>query len=125
MARKMSVDDLYGGRSFPRGRVRGGSHHRIESEPSMESASARDTAFNRNTNQAPEDFHDSRKYDNDVADDWRRGGGPGGATSKPSFDKSGASRQADGSIHGPPGNRGQQRRPEPVTANKKQMRDGG
>ena len=91
---KRSVDDMYGGRSFPHGRVRDGANHRVESEPAMESASARDTAFNKNTNQAPEDQH-SPGYSNDVANDWRRGGGVGGATGKPGFDKGQSYRRSD------------------------------
>jgi hypothetical protein len=96
---KRSVDDLYGGRSFPRGRVRDGSHHRIESEPSMESAAANRMAHNTNTNQAPEDRHASN-YRNDSSG-WVRGarGQPTGsnetAEGKPSFDKGQSYRRSD------------------------------
>jgi hypothetical protein len=66
----------------------------------METASARDAAFNKNTNQDPIDQL-GPKYRADVADDWRRGGGKGGATSRPGFDKSGAWRAGrDGVSHG-------------------------
>jgi hypothetical protein len=89
MARKMSVDDLYGGRHFPHGRLRDGSHRRIESEPSLEPR--RSGAFNSNVNQSPEDRHDNRSspqgYDNDHPDDWIRGAGED-ATGKPGFDHS-------------------------------------
>ena len=34
-------------------------------------------------------------YFNDIADDWRRGGGKGGATGKPSFDRGNAWRMKD------------------------------
>jgi hypothetical protein len=96
---KRSVDDLYGGRHRPYGQVRDGSHRRIESEPSMEPK--RGGAFNSNAVQDPENKHDV-KYDNQVADDWRRGGGKGQATGKPNFDFGGAWRQKDKSIsHGP------------------------
>jgi hypothetical protein len=122
-----SVDALYTeGRHYPRGQNRDtGARRSIPSESPMESAAARNMAFNYHRNQDPVGSH-GPGYSNDVsADDWRRGGGSGGATGKPSFDRGNAWRQPDGSIHGPPGERGQQRRPEPVTANKKQMRDGG
>lgn len=36
--------------------------------------------------QCPEDKH-GPGYSNPTPDDWRRGGGPGGATGKPDFDK--------------------------------------
>jgi hypothetical protein len=108
MARK-SVDDLYSeGRHRPYGQNRDGSHRRIESEPSLEPK--RGGAFNSNVNQSPEDRIDVG-YHNDVADDWRRGGGKGGATGKPSFDKGNAWRQPDGSISHGLGERGQQRKP--------------
>ena len=95
MARKMSVDDLYGGRSFPHGRVRDGSHHRIESEPSMRPGDQRPPPSptqprDPQVPQMPEDQHDNRggHYDNQVsADSWLRGGGARGATGKPSFDR--------------------------------------
>jgi hypothetical protein len=122
--RTVSVDELYANRHRPYGQVRDGSHHRIESEPSFETGNARDRAFNKPDVQDPEDRHD-RDYAGDVADDWRRGGGKGGATGKPSFDRGNAWRQAEGSIHGPPGERGQQRRPEPVTPSAHQKRTGG
>ena len=73
---KRSVDDLYGGRHPPHGQVRDGSHRRVESEPPMETASARDTAFNKNTNQAPENRHDPG-YGNDHANDWGEGAAKG------------------------------------------------
>ncbi len=41
--------------------------------------------------QDPMDRHDDN-YDNDVADNWLRGGGPGQAEGKPSFDKHRAGR---------------------------------
>lgn len=57
----------------------------------MESADAK-AAFNKNTNQSPEDRHDDhsspRGYHNDTENDWRRGAGRGGAENKPGFDRS-------------------------------------
>lgn len=41
--------------------------------------------------QAPEDRH-GPGYDNDTPNDWRRGGGNGGAEGKPGFDKHKAGR---------------------------------
>jgi hypothetical protein len=122
-----SVDELYSrGRSYPRGgQPRDpGARRLIEQEPSMKSHEVQ-------RNQMPEDAH-APNYRNDCSG-WVRGarsGEPTGfdetATNKPSgFDRGNAWRQPDGSIHGPPGERGQQRRPEPVTANRRQMKDGG
>ena len=68
---KRSVDDMYGGRHVPTGRVRDGSHRRTESEPSMESAAANRTAHNTNVNQDPSNFH-GHGYFNDVANAARR-----------------------------------------------------
>ena len=92
MTKRQSVDDLYGGRSFPHGRVRDGNHRSVESEPSFETGNTRGTAFNKPDVQDPEDRHD-RRYTGDVADDWRRGGGKGGATGKPSFDRDNSGRR--------------------------------
>lgn len=87
MARRQSVDDLYGGRSFPHGQVRDGSHHRIEIEPAMETGNTRGTAFNKNTVQDPEDKHDDKAgYDNDTSG-WIKGAGEV-ATRMPHFDHS-------------------------------------
>ena len=112
MAKKVSVDDLYGGRHFPHGRVRDGSHRRIESEPSLESGNTRGTAFNRNINQDPEDRH-AGNYTNDLADDWRRGAGAGGATGKPSFDRGNSWRVGREGIDHGQGDPAVIRRPEP------------
>ena len=60
MTKKMSVDDLYGGRHRPFGQVRDGSHRRIESEPSFETGNTRGTAFNKPDVQDPEDKHDRK-----------------------------------------------------------------
>ena len=84
-------NDLYGGRSFPHGRVRDGSHHRVESEPPLEPK--RGGAFNSNVVQDPENKHDV-KYDNDTSG-WVHGAGEA-ATTKPSFDKGRAWRQSGG-----------------------------
>jgi hypothetical protein len=115
---KRSVDDLYReGRSYPSG------------QPHERRHPAAAAGLGRNVeHQAPqmiEDAHDNRggRYDNDVsADSWLRNGD---ATTKASFDRGNAWRQPDGSIHGPPGERGQQRSPEPVAPNRRQMKDGG
>jgi hypothetical protein len=88
-----SVDELYANRHRPYGQVRDGSHRRIEHEPSLEPK--RGGAFNSNVVQDPENRHDVR-YDNTVADDWRRGGGKGGATGKPGFDFGASYRRKDG-----------------------------
>jgi hypothetical protein len=121
---KRTVDDMYGGRHRPYGQVRDGSHRRIESEPAMES---KGPALRNNRPQDIEDQHDDRSsprgYYNDVpANSWLRSDG----TQKPSFDKQGVAwRQSDGSIHGPAYRPDEFLKPQPVTANKKQMRDGG
>ena len=52
-------------------------HHlydRYRSNPSMETGNAKGSAYNKNTNQDPEDKHDDKAgYDNDVpADSWLR-----------------------------------------------------
>jgi hypothetical protein len=85
------------------------------------------TARDQHRNQMPEDQH-GPGYDNAVADDWRRGGGKGGATEKPGFDFGASYRRKDG---GNDWNSTTQAdkvsfvRPEPVTANKQQRRTGG
>jgi hypothetical protein len=103
----VSVDEMYSrGRSFPHGQTREVGHRRsLPHEPSM---AARD----EHRNQAPEDRHSSN-YDQDVADDWRNGGGARGATGKPSFDKSGAWRAGRGGIAHGQGDPAVIRRPEP------------
>jgi hypothetical protein len=84
-----SVEEHFASRHRPYGRnVDLGARNRIAREPAMESHQM------IQKNQAPEDRHASN-YNNDVADDWRRGGGKGGATTKPSFDKSNAWRMKD------------------------------
>jgi hypothetical protein len=129
--RTVSTDELYReGRSFPRGQNRDvGSRYRVECEPSLEPKQGE--AWNRNTVQDAENKHDDRSsprgYHNDVADDWRRGGGKGGATDKPGFDFGASYRRAN---KGDDWNSTTQAdkvsfvRPEPVGPNAKQMRKG-
>ena len=85
---RMTVEEHYSvGRVRPRDRgytMDDGASEPIRRSPVMETGNARG-AFNKPDIQAPEDFH-GPGYSNDVADDWRRGGGRGGATGKPSFD---------------------------------------
>lgn len=94
---EVSVDDLYGGRSFPHGRVRDGSHHRIESEPNMHPADERPPQpptrpRDPQAPQMPEDQH-GPNYRNDC-EGWVRGahGEPTGfnetAEGKSNFDHS-------------------------------------
>jgi hypothetical protein len=91
MAKKTtSVDDLYAARHFPYGRVRDGSHHRVEHMPKFESSPLRD-----NHVQDAENAHDNRSrpgggslYDNDVSKkSWLQNGD---VTTKPGFDKGNA-----------------------------------
>jgi hypothetical protein len=90
-------------------------HHlydRYRSNPSLESGNTKGSAFNKNTNQDPESKYDAG-YHNDVPGDWRRGGGAGGATSKPGFDRGNAWRAGrDGVDHGQ-GDPATIRKPEP------------
>jgi hypothetical protein len=120
---KRSVDDLYGGRSFPHGRLRDGSHRHIESEPSLEPKGG---AFNRNDVQDVEDRHDNSKtarYDNQVADNWLRGGHED-ATSKPGYDHDPVWKRANkGDTWNSPGDRTEFVKPERVTVNAKQRRN--
>jgi hypothetical protein len=117
-----SVDALYTeGRHYTRGQNRdAGTRRSTPHEPDM-------TARDQHRNQMPEDQH-GPGYDNAVADDWRRGGGKGGATGKPGFDFGASYRRKDG---GNDWNSTTQAdkvsfvRPEPVTANKQQRRTGG
>jgi hypothetical protein len=108
--RTVSVDDLYGGRHFPHGRVRDGSSRRIECEPSFEPEqsgrgseeilSRKGRVFNEVAVQDPEDRHDNSKtarYDNDHPNDWVRGTGED-ATTKPGFDFGNSWRLRDGGL---------------------------
>lgn len=108
-------------------------HHlydRYRSTPSMDS---KGPALRNNRPQDVEDRHDDqsspRGYYNDVpADSWLRGGGAGGATGKPGFDKGQSYRRADGGNNWhsqTPPDKVSFVKPEPVTANKQQRRTGG
>jgi hypothetical protein len=88
----------------------------------METGNTKGSAFNKNTIQDPENRHDV-KYDNDVANDWRRGGGKGGATGKPGFDRGNAWRMKDSNDWHSGHDAADIRRPEPVAANEKQKRN--
>jgi hypothetical protein len=113
MARRpwTSVEEHYASRHRPYGQnVDSGARNRIEREPAAES---KGPALRNNRPQDIEDQH-SPNYSNEVSNDWRRGGGQGGATGKPGFDKGHSYRRADkgnnwGSGHDP----ATIRRPEP------------
>jgi hypothetical protein len=99
--RTMTVEEHFTlGRSYPtiRRNTDAGAENRIEREPAFETSNSRDEAHNRHDNQMPEDFHD-RGYNNDHPNDWVRGGGRGGATGKPSFDRGNSWRSPTKSIH--------------------------
>jgi hypothetical protein len=124
MARRpwTSVEEHFASRHRPFGQnVDSGARNRIEREPPLES---KGPALRNNRPQDIEDQH-SPNYSNDVSsDDWRRGGGKGGATARPGFDKSGAWRKLDkGDTWGSPSDKVDFVKPEPVTTNKQQRRN--
>jgi hypothetical protein len=89
MAKPPTPDDLYRfGRSYPNGQA----HERRHPSPPRASDYGQHEEIQKP--QAPEDQR-AAGYHNDVADNWLRGGGKGGATGKPSFDKSNAWRMKD------------------------------
>jgi hypothetical protein len=101
-------------------------HHlydRYGSNPSMETGNTRGAAFNKPDVQDPEDRHD-RRYTGDVADDWRRGGGKGGATGKPGYDHGGAWRMKDSNDWHSGHDKVEFVKPEPVAPSAHQKRRG-